>query len=97
MFHTATDASKVALMRLVDELSSVPDALLDVQWTTPHLISLGATDVDREIYRRRLEIALDGDAPPSLRGSPPERPQRRPSEPTSVSTLVRPLCVATRW
>ena len=63
MFHEVTDASKVALMRLATEMATVPDALLDVQWTTPHLTSLGATDVARDRYRRDVTQALAGPAP----------------------------------
>lgn len=50
MFHTATDASKVALVHLVDWLVATGATLLDVQWTTPHLVSLGAVDVPRSEY-----------------------------------------------
>ncbi len=63
MFHDVTDASKVALQRLVAELSSVPGAVLDVQWTTPHLVSLGAVDLDRASYRRLVAIAIGGPEP----------------------------------
>ena len=63
MFHDATDASKVALVRLVSELEGVPGALLDVQWTTPHLVSLGAIDVSAAEYRRRLDLALAAPTP----------------------------------
>ena len=63
MFHDATDASKVALLRLVDELASVPGALLDVQWTTPHLVSLGAVDVPRDDYRREVARAIARETP----------------------------------
>src|SRR5690606_31852553 len=45
MFHVATDASKVALVHLVDWLRATGTTLLDVQWTTPHLASLGAVDM----------------------------------------------------
>lgn len=63
MFHEATDASKVALVALVGLLAaSGPHALLDVQWVTPHLASLGAVEIPRVEYRRRLDAALD--APP---------------------------------
>ena len=61
MFHTRTDASKAAFVGLVELLRAAPspaDRLLDVQWQTPHLASLGATEVTREEYRRRLERAL---------------------------------------
>jgi len=59
MFHRATDASKVALVTLVRELlDHHADTLLDVQWTTPHLCSLGALDVARPYYLERLDAAL---------------------------------------
>ena len=61
MFHRRTDASKAALVALVGILHSAGDAnrrLLDVQWLTPHLESLGARGVSREEYHRRLEAAL---------------------------------------
>jgi leucyl/phenylalanyl-tRNA--protein transferase len=55
MFHHRPDASKVALVALVDLLRAdgLP-RLLDVQWTTDHLRSLGAVDVARADYLRRL-------------------------------------------
>lgn len=59
MFHTATDASKVALVHLVDWLREDGVVLLDVQWTTPHLVSLGAIDIDRSAYLARLSGAID--------------------------------------
>ncbi len=60
MFHRATDASKVALVALVDLLSASGDTdrLLDVQWRTDHLASLGAVEVPREEYLARLRRAL---------------------------------------
>ena len=61
MFHHASDASKVALVHLVELLRAAgrPDLrLLDVQWSTPHLASLGAVEVTREEYLRRLAAAL---------------------------------------
>jgi leucyl/phenylalanyl-tRNA--protein transferase len=58
MFHRATDASKVALVGLVERLRTGGGALLDVQWTTPHLCSLGAIDVAREEYLERLRDAV---------------------------------------
>lgn len=59
MFHRVPDASKVALVRLVDVLSDegVP-RLLDVQWVTDHLASLGAVALPREEYRQALRAAL---------------------------------------
>lgn len=55
MFHTARDASKVALLGLLDVLDDGRPRLLDVQWTTPHLASLGALDVTREEYLDLLD------------------------------------------
>lgn len=59
MFHRVPDASKVALVRLVELLSGdgVP-RLLDVQWVTGHLASLGAVAVPRAEYRALLARAL---------------------------------------
>jgi leucyl/phenylalanyl-tRNA--protein transferase len=57
-FHRTRDASKVALVALVDLLRAGHATLLDVQWTTPHLASLGAVDIARNEYLRRLHAAL---------------------------------------
>lgn len=64
MFHRATDASKVALVALVEMVRADgdPRRLVDVQWRTDHLASLGVVDVPRREYRRRLADALA--APP---------------------------------
>jgi leucyl/phenylalanyl-tRNA--protein transferase len=61
MFHRATDASKVALVHLVDWLTSTGGTLLDVQWTTAHLTSLGAIDISRDEYLQRLAAAIEQD------------------------------------
>ena len=58
MFHRETDASKVALAALVQRLWERNFTLLDVQYVTPHLESLGATEITRREYERRLERAL---------------------------------------
>jgi leucyl/phenylalanyl-tRNA---protein transferase len=58
MFHVQTDASKVALMALLDWLGQDGAELLDVQWTTPHLRSLGAIDVERFQYLAMLDHAV---------------------------------------
>jgi leucyl/phenylalanyl-tRNA--protein transferase len=58
MFSHATDASKVALVGLVDWLMMSGAMLLDVQWTTPHLVSVGAVDVPRVTYLERLAKAV---------------------------------------
>lgn len=58
MFHRETDASKVALAALVGRLSERGFTVLDVQYVTPHLESLGAVEITRREYERRLERAL---------------------------------------
>ena len=63
MFHRATDASKVALFSLVERLQAIGATLLDVQWATPHLESLGAIGISREEYQKLLEQALAVKAP----------------------------------
>ena len=67
MFHRATDASKVALVGLVERLRAGGATLLDVQWTTPHLVSLGAVDIDRATYLARLAEAIDRPLPEAFR------------------------------
>jgi leucyl/phenylalanyl-tRNA--protein transferase len=57
MFHTATDASKVAVVATVELLRESGALLFDVQWTTAHLASLGVIDVPRVEYLRRLATA----------------------------------------
>jgi leucyl/phenylalanyl-tRNA--protein transferase len=64
MFHRRTDASKVALVGLVERLREGGAALLDVQWVTPHLASLGAVEVPRREYVRRLAGAIEQPLPP---------------------------------
>jgi leucyl/phenylalanyl-tRNA--protein transferase len=59
MFHLARDASKVALMHLVDIMTTSNMTLLDVQWLTPHLESLGAREIRRDDYLGRLSMALN--------------------------------------
>jgi len=59
MFHRQRDASKVALVALVDALRAGGAQLLDVQWLTPHLASLGAVAVSRSRYHQLLKAALE--------------------------------------
>ncbi len=59
MFHRETDASKVALMHLVARLSAEGAQLLDTQWCTEHLASLGCVEVPRPEYLTLLGSALD--------------------------------------
>jgi leucyl/phenylalanyl-tRNA--protein transferase len=62
MFHRTTDASKVALVALVDRMrddgAGGAGRLLDVQWQTPHLESVGAIEVSRAHYLQLLDRAL---------------------------------------
>ena len=58
MFHRASDASKVALVALSEWLTSTNARLLDVQWQTDHLTSLGAIEVSRSAYLGLLHAAL---------------------------------------
>ena len=60
MFHRAPDASKVGLVHLTDWLIGTGATLLDVQWTTPHLVSLGAINLPRAQYLDRLDDAING-------------------------------------
>lgn len=77
MFHDpeiGRDASKVALVHLVDLLRAAGDAddrLLDVQWATPHLATLGVVEIPRAEYLRRLQVAL---ALPDPWGAPAAMP-----------------------
>lgn len=67
MFHRRRDASKVALVGLVDVLTEDGvDRLLDVQWTTDHLRSLGAVEVPRPDYLRRLAEVVEHELPPAF-------------------------------
>ncbi|MGI9155712.1 MAG: leucyl/phenylalanyl-tRNA--protein transferase [Marmoricola sp.] len=65
MFHRERDASKVALVALVEVLTDeyADRRLLDVQWSTPHLASLGVVEIPRPEYLRRLTDALSPDIP----------------------------------
>jgi leucyl/phenylalanyl-tRNA--protein transferase len=58
MFYRVSDASKVALVALVGRLQDRGFALLDTQWSTPHLERFGAVEISRREYSRRLEQAL---------------------------------------
>lgn len=58
MFHTARDASKVALTHLVARLRLGGFILLDTQFVTPHLASFGAIEVPKREYQARLERAV---------------------------------------
>ena len=61
MFHHVTDASKVALVALVERLRERGYLLLDTQWTTEHLEQFGAIEIPRREYFKRLTAALQVD------------------------------------
>jgi leucyl/phenylalanyl-tRNA--protein transferase len=63
MFHSETDASKVALVTLVQRLRQKGFALLDTQWTTPHLEQFGAIEIPRSEYLTQLSAALELSCP----------------------------------
>ena len=58
MFHAVTDASKVALVALVERLRTRGYVLFDVQMTTDHTSRMGAVEVPRAEYLRRLREAV---------------------------------------
>ncbi len=58
MFHVARDASKVALVHLVVLMSKAGGGLIDVQWKTPHLESLGAVIIGKQAYLEGLPSLL---------------------------------------
>ncbi|WP_166346749.1 leucyl/phenylalanyl-tRNA--protein transferase [Phytoactinopolyspora limicola] len=76
MFHArqrwGRDASKVALVALVEMLRAdgASGRLLDVQWGTPHLTSLGVVEISRQEYLSRLRTALRLELPPALSTRP---------------------------
>lgn len=59
MFHRVTDASKIALVALVQHLRARKFALLDTQWITPHLEQFGALEIPREQYLKMLRLAVE--------------------------------------
>jgi leucyl/phenylalanyl-tRNA--protein transferase len=72
MFHRARDASKVALVHLVARLIEGGFGLLDTQYVTEHLRSLGAVEISRRRYCALLDKAIAGDA--DFRKLPVDRP-----------------------
>jgi len=67
MFHHQTDASKAALVGLVDQMtlagSEPENGLIDVQWATPHLASLGIIEIPRQQYLERSALARTAPTP----------------------------------
>jgi leucyl/phenylalanyl-tRNA---protein transferase len=68
MFHRRTDASKAALVGLVDLLRAGGEGgrVLDVQWMTPHLATLGGVEVARAEYVRMVAAAVELPLPPAF-------------------------------
>src|SRR5467141_171761 len=58
MFHRVTDASKVALVALVERLRAREFTLLDTQWLTPHLAQFGAIEIPRADYLKLLDASV---------------------------------------
>ena len=85
MFHHATDASKVALVDLVDRLAEAGGRLVDVQLVTEHLASLGVRPMPRRDYLRLLRgtrdaaVPLPRDRRPVARLAPSTTAARRPT------------------
>jgi len=61
MFHRVTDASKVALWRLCGILRTCGYHLLDIQWLTPFLATMGAIEIPRDHYLNELQAAMQLD------------------------------------
>jgi len=59
MFHRVTDASKVALVALVERMRERGLRLLDIQWVTPHLAQFGAVEMPRAEYLALLRQVVD--------------------------------------
>jgi leucyl/phenylalanyl-tRNA---protein transferase len=83
-FHVSTDASKVAVVALADLLAADgdPRRVIDIQWCTEHLASLGGVEVPRPVYLRALPAALAcrpllGDPPGPLGQAGPAAPPSR--------------------
>ena len=73
MFHRATDASKVAVVDLVDRWQEAGGALIDVQLPTAHLARLGAVELRREEFLSRLAAVRDAPTPVCLDRLPVSR------------------------
>jgi len=63
MFHRRADASKVALVGLVEIMRACPEPVIDVQWQTPHLASLGVVEIPRADYLEQVARAMEGPLP----------------------------------
>ena len=84
MFHTVTNASKVGLVHLVARLNAGGFCLLDTQFLTPHLATLGAIEIDRLEYKSLLANAL------SVTAEFPLRSEREPISGEDVLKQINP-------
>jgi leucyl/phenylalanyl-tRNA---protein transferase len=82
MFHRRTDASKVCLLHLAARLREAGYQLLDTQFVTPHLATLGAVEIPRVRYRKRLAEAVN-------RPSRPEAWAKTPRPGAEVLALLK--------
>lgn len=92
MFSRATDASKLALAWLMHRLRAGGFTLFDTQFLTPHLASLGAVEIPRTEYHRRLQAALPLQAsftPPGYQPLPSSITSPSPSGTGSTSGSTR--------
>jgi leucyl/phenylalanyl-tRNA--protein transferase len=95
MFHRARDASKVALVHLFARIRAGGFRLLDAQFSTEHLTSLGAIEIPRDAFRLRLADALDTSAnfgtwPPELAMSGAEALRRARGDGMEMATGESP-------
>ena len=59
MFHLVPNASKIALIVLIERLKERDYSLLDVQWLTPHLAGFGGIEIERNDYLNELDKAMN--------------------------------------
>jgi len=83
MFSRRDNASKIALACLIDRLKRGRFTLFDTQFLTPHLASLGAVEITRDAYHKRLEEALEPTA--DFEGPAPATPQEVVQRMTQMS------------
>ena len=66
MFHRVSNASKVCVARLVERLNAQGFQLFDTQMVTTATEQMGAVEVSRAEYLKRLRLAMEVDSPPSF-------------------------------
>jgi leucyl/phenylalanyl-tRNA--protein transferase len=76
MFTRRRDASKIAFVHLVRHLQAEAFGLIDCQMHTEHLASLGAREIPRREFSRRLKDLVDYARPPGRWPSPPPQPDK---------------------